>query len=44
MPRSDDYKAAIALAVAELKNLNPPKDAFQFQKLSLHSARDVNRA
>jgi hypothetical protein len=25
MPRSDDYKAAIALAVAELKNLNPKR-------------------
>ena len=25
MPRSDDYKAAIALAVAELKNLNPQR-------------------
>ncbi len=25
MPRTDDYKAAIALAVAELKNLNPKR-------------------
>ena len=25
MPRSDDYKAAIALAVAELTNLNPKR-------------------